>query len=63
MELIDEAHLGAAHARAPVVVELGAIAPVDEDVAGVRRLEQAGNVEKRRLSGPDGPTRAADWPA
>ena len=50
MELVDEAHLGAAHAGALVVVHPGAVAAVDDDMTLVRRLQQAGDVQQRRLA-------------
>ena len=51
MELVDEAHLHAAHARAVGITHAGAVVPVDDDVAAVRRLEQAGDVQQRGLAG------------
>ena len=55
MELIDEADLGAAHARALGVAELDAIDAVDHHGAAVRPLEQAGDMEQRGLAGAGGP--------
>lgn len=54
VELVDEADLGAAQPCAPLVVELGRGKPADEDLAGIRLLEQAGDVQQRRLAGAAG---------
>ena len=51
MELIDEAHLGAPDAGAGMVVHRRAIVAVDQHLTAVRCLEQAGDVEQRRLTG------------
>src|SRR5438105_4519687 len=51
MKLIDEADTDAADAGARVVVELGTVLAGDIDLARSRRLEQAGDVKKRRLAG------------
>ncbi len=55
MELVDEAHLHAAHARLLVVGELAALDAVDDHGALVGTLEQPGDMEKRRLAGAGRP--------
>ena len=45
MELVDEAHLDAAHARALGITDARAVAPVYDDLSAVGRLEQAGDVQ------------------
>ncbi len=54
MELVDEADLRAAHARALAVAEPDAIAAVDDDAAAVGAFEQACDVQERRFSGARG---------
>ncbi len=51
MELVDEADLDAADRRPLGVGEAAGRPPADDDVAAVRTLEQAGDVEERRLAG------------
>src|SRR5258706_8819524 len=51
MELIDEADLGAAEARALGIRERGRRNLVDIDFAAIRMLEQARDVQERRLAG------------
>jgi hypothetical protein len=50
VELIDEAELGQAHARALALRQVGAVHPVDQDAAAVGMLQQAGGVQQRRLA-------------
>src|SRR5262245_43794159 len=50
MELVDEAHLDAPHARALSVAEARAVRPIDDDAPTVRRLQQTGYVQQRRLA-------------
>src|SRR5258707_4686087 len=51
MELIDEADLGAAEARALGIRERGRRNLVDIDFAAIRMLKQARDVQERRLAG------------
>src|SRR6476619_1491719 len=55
MELIDEADLVAAHARALGVAELDAIDAVDHHGAAVRPFEETGDMEQGGLAGARGP--------
>ena len=55
MELIDEAHLHAAHAGLLVVGEPAAIDAVDEHLAAVGALQQPGDVKQGRLAGAGRP--------
>src|SRR5688572_18403194 len=50
MKLVDETHLGAAHARALVVGHARTVSPVDEYVAAVGRLQKTRDVQQRRLA-------------
>ena len=54
MELIDEADVVAADRRAFVVGKPAAGAAVEDHVAGVGPLEQAGGMEQRRFAGARG---------
>ena len=54
MELVDEAHLRAADARALVVLHVGAVAARDDHLATVRRLEEACDMQQRRFAGARG---------
>src|SRR5688572_28804344 len=54
VELIDEADLGAAHARALGVAELDAMDPADAHRPAVRLLEQASNVQEGGFPRPGG---------
>ena len=51
VELVDEADLLAAQARAPGIVHGGCRLAADVDLAAVRLLEQAGDVQEGRLAG------------
>src|SRR5262245_18998739 len=55
VKLVDEAHFGAAHARALRIVEARAVRTVDDHAPPVRGLEQPGDVQQRRLA-------SARWP-
>ena len=55
VELIDEADLGAAHARALGVAELDAIDAVDHHGAAVGPFEETGDMEQGGLAGAGGP--------
>ena len=50
VELVDEADADAADAGARLVVELRAVLPGDQHLARGRRLEQARDVQERRLA-------------
>ena len=50
MELVDEAHLRAADARALVVLHARAVAAGDDDLTAVRRLEETRDMQKRRFA-------------
>src|SRR5215510_801442 len=52
MELVDEADLGAADARALGIRELRRRDLVDIDLAGIRVLEQPGDMQERGFAGP-----------
>src|SRR5262249_59721490 len=54
MELIDEADFGAADARALGIRERGGCNLIDVDFAAIGMLEQARDVQERRLAGAGG---------
>ena len=51
VELVDEADLHAPDCGPIVIAELAGFPADDVDLAGIRPLEQAGDVEKRRFAG------------
>ena len=51
MKLIDEADIRAPQPRAVLLRHLGAVAAIDDNAAAGRRLQQACNVQQRRLAG------------
>ena len=51
MELVDEADLLAAQARAPGIVHGGCRPAADEHLAAIRLLEQAGDMQEGRFAG------------
>ena len=50
VELVDEAHRAAPHARTLRIAQARAVDAVDDDAPAVGRLEQAGDVQQRRLA-------------
>jgi len=51
VKLVDEADLVAADRRAPIVVEATTGDAVDQHFAAIRALQQAGDMQERRLAG------------
>src|SRR5690606_6631729 len=51
VELIDKPEAGTAQRRALLVPESTALAPIENNLAGRRTLEQAGNVQQCRFAG------------
>jgi hypothetical protein len=62
MELIDEPHVQPPHAGSRVVAACGARSAGEIDFAPVRFLEQAGNVQERRLARARGADKRHDFP-
>ena len=55
MELVNETDLRAAHARARGIIQRPALLTADHNGATVRALQQAKDVQKRRLARAGGP--------